>query len=162
MKRDTSWEYNIAHTFFVTGSDTVLTSLFSSLRMDLVATPVVALLKCFGTRRRKRRPGLKRGMMEQEGRIKLGSMLFYNGWASTYHCRHASGARWPCVCGRSENTHSEREIPKLDVGAGGKPCEFPWGWWVSGTRTCQVNNSFLCHRRSCVISALYNTRMVIL
>jgi hypothetical protein len=34
------------HTRLVVGSDTVFTSLLSSLRMVFVATPVVALLKC--------------------------------------------------------------------------------------------------------------------
>ena len=34
-------------TRFVLGSDTVCTSLLSSLRIVFVATPVVALLKCF-------------------------------------------------------------------------------------------------------------------
>ena len=35
------------HTRFVLGSETVCTSLLSSLRIVFVATPVVALLKCF-------------------------------------------------------------------------------------------------------------------
>ena len=41
------------HTRFVLGSDTVCTSLLSSLRMVFVATPVVALLKCFDVQKRK-------------------------------------------------------------------------------------------------------------
>jgi len=40
----------VEHTRFALGSDTVCTSLLSSLRMVLEATPVVALLKCFTVR----------------------------------------------------------------------------------------------------------------
>jgi hypothetical protein len=42
------------HTRFVLGSETVCTSLLSSLRIVFVATPVVALLKCFEVQKIKR------------------------------------------------------------------------------------------------------------